>query len=193
VITVDIETTGLLRPETKEPEHQPGIVQIALARLEKVSSEHFVGFTVARKQVWLVNPEKPVWEPDAIKVHGITPDKVADAPTLFAIYPELCEWFLGADKWVGFNNEFDRKVLFYALARLSLEGRFPWPPDDIDIMKIAKPILNIAGKRDIKHPNLTECHQQLTGEGFDGAHDALADVLATVRCLNRLVSEGYIW
>lgn len=193
MIVVDAETTGLLKPDTKDPEQQPGIVQIALAKVEPIHGKISNGFTVIDAKSWLVNPEKPVWDPDSIKVHGITPDKVVDAPTLFTIYPELVEWFLGQNIWIGFNNEFDRKVLFYALARLSLEARFPWPSMDWDIMKIAKPVLNIAGKRDIKHPNLVECHLELTGVNYADAHNALADVMATVACLDKLAEQGYVW
>lgn len=39
---------------------------------------------------------------------------------------------------------------------------------------------------------LEELHKKLFGHVFDGAHDALADVSATVRCAKELVAMGYI-
>jgi DNA polymerase-3 subunit epsilon len=193
VILVDVETTGLLAPDTQDPERQPGIVQVAALKLER--RELAGPFTEVDCYYSLINPEKPValWDADAIKVHGITPEMLgADAQSLPAAYPDLCEFFHCSDTWIGFNNEFDRQVLWYQLLRYGKASRFPWPWKDIDVMKVAKPILNIAGKRDVKPPNLMECHTQLTGDGFASAHDALADCRATLRCLNALVEQGYI-
>lgn len=185
MIIVDLETTGLLKPDNKDPALQPGIVQIGLIKLD-------ANYDIERSQSWLVNPEMPI-EEDATKVHGIDGSKVFRAPTLPALHPEICEWFLGELEWVGFNNEFDRKVLYFALARYGLEARFPWPPNDLDVMKLAKPILNLAGKRDIKHPNLTECYAALhEGKTFAGAHDALNDCLATAACIQKLAEMGYV-
>lgn len=184
MIVVDLETTGLLKADNKDPALQPGIVQIGLAKLDE-------DYNVVRSKSWLVNPEMPV-EEDAVKVHGIEGHKLFREPTLPALHPEICEWFLGEGEWVGFNNEFDRKVLYFALAKYSLEARFPWPPHDLDVMKLAKPILNIAGKRDIKHPSLIECHMALFGEAYCGAHDALSDCTATAACLAKLAEMGYV-
>ena len=43
-----------------------------------------------------------------------------------------------------------------------------------------------GGKQGFKSPKLSELHQVLFGEGFENAHDALADVRATVRCFWKL-------
>lgn len=43
-----------------------------------------------------------------------------------------------------------------------------------------------------KWPKLSELHQKLFGEGFDDAHDALADVKATGRCFFGLKERGLI-
>lgn len=43
-----------------------------------------------------------------------------------------------------------------------------------------------------KWPKLQELHQWLFGEGFDGAHDAMADVDATARCFMELRKRGLI-
>ena len=51
--------------------------------------------------------------------------------------------------------------------------------------------LNKWGKP-TKWPNLQELHIKCFGEGFDGAHDALADVKATVRCFLHLKAKGII-
>ena len=43
-----------------------------------------------------------------------------------------------------------------------------------------------GGKQGFKSPKLSELHQVMFGEGFENAHDALADVRATVRCFWKL-------
>ena len=49
---------------------------------------------------------------------------------------------------------------------------------------------NKAGR--VKWPKLVELHEHLFGEGFDGAHDAYADITATKRCFFELVDRGII-
>ena len=49
---------------------------------------------------------------------------------------------------------------------------------------------NKAGRP--KWPKLTELHEHLFGESFDGAHDAYADITATKRCFFELVDRGVI-
>lgn len=43
-----------------------------------------------------------------------------------------------------------------------------------------------------KWPKLTELHTSLFGESFEGAHDAMADVIATRRCYYELSKRGII-
>lgn len=43
-----------------------------------------------------------------------------------------------------------------------------------------------------KWPTLAELHQVLFGKGFDGAHDAGADIAATMKCFYELVRLGVI-
>lgn len=49
---------------------------------------------------------------------------------------------------------------------------------------------NKAGRP--KWPKLTELHTHLFGEGFDGAHDAYADISATKKCFFELVNREVI-
>lgn len=50
----------------------------------------------------------------------------------------------------------------------------------------------IVNSKGYKWPTLTELHEKLFGEGFDGAHDALADVRATARCFVELYKKQKI-
>ena len=43
-----------------------------------------------------------------------------------------------------------------------------------------------------KFPKLNELYKKIHGEWFSGAHDAMVDVEATLKCLAHLVSKGVI-
>jgi DNA polymerase III epsilon subunit-like protein len=183
MIIVDFETTGLLS-SNPNPEAQPGIVQIGLIELDAEWRE-------TNEQCVLINPEKAI-EPDAARTHGITSQNVAGAPTLVALLPDLADIFRRHTTWVGFNNSFDRNVLWHQLLRYNWGQRFPWPSRDLDIMKVSRDVVNIAGKQDVKYPKLEELHHHLFGTKFDMAHDAMADCQATLRCARKLVEMGYL-
>jgi len=50
----------------------------------------------------------------------------------------------------------------------------------------------INGPYGFKYPKLTELHQKLFNTRFDGAHDALADITATVKCFWEMKKRGLI-
>jgi DNA polymerase III epsilon subunit-like protein len=172
---------------------QPGICQIGAVKLEK----RFVAVLHASlkdgiqdptmEERWvetssfytLVNPETSKWEDGAVKTHGITPEQVKDAPTFFEIGPALSRFALGCDTWAGFNCKFDQDVIWYQLLKYGLERRFPWPPNEIDVMKVAGRMMEQQGKRGTKNPKLSEAYEHFFGKTFEGAHDALADIRAT--------------
>ncbi len=187
MILVDFETTDLLNKFSDDPDQQPGIVEIGLIELDgKWNTVHEYCFRV--------NPEKQPHQfaAKAVEAHGIKPGDVYGEPSLTALLPQLAAIFRPHDRWIGFNNEFDKKVLNWQLLRYGWGMRFPWPSIDVDIMKIGKDVANIQGKQDIKFPKLMELHQFLFGEGFQGAHGALADCQATARCGKELYNRGII-
>jgi DNA polymerase III epsilon subunit-like protein len=181
MIIVDLETTDLLDFSTQDPTKQPGIVQVGLIEITRSWELH-------KEHKWLVNPEIPasLWHESAIKTHGIKPEDVVNAPTLPGILPTLAAIFRAHDTWVGYNNPFDRQVLYHQVCRYGWQWRFPWPSRDTDIMAIGKDVCNIAGKQGVKAPKLVELHSHLFGVSFDGAHDAMEDCRATLRCGQKL-------
>ena len=59
-------------------------------------------------------------------------------------------------------------------------------------MKSSTNYCKLPGKKGFKSPRLAELHQILFGEGFDNAHNALADVEATARCFWELKKRGVL-
>lgn len=165
---IDFETTGLVKEGNNDFLVQPGICQIGAVRDDGMEFSTFI------------NPEVARWEEGAMKVHGITPDSVQGAPTFFAIFPKFAAFVTGCDTWGGYNTKFDKDVLWYQLLRYGFERSFPWPVNDLDVMKSASQRMAMEGKRGTKRPKLVEIYEHLFSEPFE-AHDALADIRATYR------------
>jgi DNA polymerase III epsilon subunit-like protein len=184
MIAIDFETTGLLKGDTDDPKRQPGICQIGLVILNS-------DWTVVGEYETLVNPEMAI-EPGAAAAHGITDAMLRGAPTFAEAFWDLIGFARSRRYWVGYNNEFDRKVLYHQLRRYGLEMKYPWPCSDIDVMKVGGDLMQMQGKRGAKFPKLIELHQALFGEAFGGAHNALKDIKATVRCGRELKERGLL-
>ena len=106
-----------------------------------------------------------------------------------------------ADLVVGHNFDFDWKYAVHLLERnmddLSDEARSAFYLDlpnhctmkDKNVVKFCG-LKNKVGRA--KWPKLIELHEILFGKGFDGAHDAFADITATRDCFFELVRREII-
>ena len=82
------------------------------------------------------------------------------------------------------NMNYDRNVLGAELIRAGMKaGR---RNRRICTMEQSTELCKIPGAYGFKWPKLEELHSYLFGKTFDNAHDALADVRATARCLFEL-------
>jgi DNA polymerase-3 subunit epsilon len=132
-IVLDTETTGL------DPGEGHRIVEVACIELM-----HHV--PTGRKFHRYVNPERDMPE-DALTVHGITSEFLASQPPFAEIVDELLA-FIGSDRLVIHNAEFDLAFLNAELARLHREAvgcpfvdtlglarvRFPGAPASLDAL-----------------------------------------------------------
>lgn len=187
VVAFDLESTGMLRDGSPRWQDQPGITQIGASRLvyrDGLLDAGDHGWRIESTYTTYIDPELPPerWEPGAIEKTGIGPDTVKDAPNLLMAHAELAEFFRGATHAITFNGEwFDYTLLNYQLQRYGLDKLFPWPPCHIDLMKQAATWAGIQGKRGEKKPTLEELYEIVVGHKFDNAHDAGADIEATVQ------------
>ena len=106
-----------------------------------------------------------------------------------------------ADLVVGHNFDFDWKYAMHLLERnmddLSDEARSAFYLDlpnyctmkDKNVVKFCG-LKNKVGRA--KWPKLIELHEILFGKGFDGAHDAFADITATKDCFFELIKREII-
>jgi len=157
LVVFDLEATGLNKQSDR-------IVSMALVRYEPDGSSEKVNY--------LINPTVPIPE-ETTAIHGITDEDVADAPT-FAEMAEIIErHFAGADL-AGYN------ILGYDIGLLTKEFSRANRPFSIEGRRVldAQRIFFRNEPRDLSAALRFFC-----GDTHDQSHDALGDVLATIRVL----------
>ncbi len=159
LIFFDIESTGLnvLRDR---------IVQLALIRY------HADGSPFTEKE-YLINPGIPI-SPEAMAVHGITPEDVAGKPSFADLADEIFA-FIGDSDLAGYNsNRFDVPLLMEEFARAGIDF-------DIDNRRTLD-VQRIFYKMEPR--TLSAAYTFYCDKTMENAHDALADVRATVAVLD---------
>ena len=159
----DLETTGINVSKDR-------IVEICILKVNPDASRE--------SKTWLVNPEMPIPK-ESTEVHGITDEKVKNAPTFKEIAPKILEMIAGSDLG-GFNsNRFDVPLLAEELLRAGL---------DFDLSKF-----KLVDAQTIYHKmeprNLTAAYQLYCKKDLENAHSAEADVLATFEVLDAQVGH----
>lgn len=187
ILYYDTETTGTYDFKLP-PEHesQPDMVQLGLLLQDDCRE--------IAKVSMLVVPGKDV-SPGAEAVHGISSAYAKQ----FGVHPLVALWTfhalaLRADTLVAYNNQFDDGILRRAYSQFTSMNY-----TDVDkithrcCMKAATPLCKLPGGRNgqYKWPKLEEAYKILVDPaGFDGAHDALADVMATAAVWEKIVGMG---
>lgn len=158
IVFFDIESTGLNVLKDR-------IIQIALIK-------YFADGRNPEEREYLVNPLIPI-SAEAMQVHGITPDMIKDKQPFSSIAQEVAN-FIGDADLAGYNSDrFDLPMLTEELHRCDIELN-PEERRTIDVQKIFYKM----EPRTLKAAFKVYCSKEL-----EGAHDALADVRATVEVL----------
>ena len=158
IVFFDIESTGLNVIRDR-------IVQIALIKFSPGKDE-------PEELEMLINPGIPISK-EAMEVHGITAQDVANKPTFHQVAPKL-EQFIGDSDLAGYNsNRFDIPMLMEEFARVGIDLDIS-NRNTIDVQRIFYKM----EPRTLKAALRYFCQKEL-----EGAHDALADVRATVDVL----------
>jgi DNA polymerase-3 subunit epsilon len=159
LIFFDIESTGLNVIRDR-------IIQLAMIRYHKDGSP-------AIEKTYLINPGIPI-SPEAMAVHGITAQDVANKPPFTALAKEIFD-FIGDADLAGYNsNRFDIPVLMEEFARAGIDF-------DIDQRRTVD-VQRIFYKMEPR--TLSAAYQFYCGKTSAKAHDALEDVRATIEVLD---------
>ena len=154
----DVESTGLSVVKDR-------ILQIAIIKYHKNGNP-------PAELSMMINPGIPISE-EAMNVHGITPKMLSNKPTFQQVARQLFD-FIGNSDLAGYNsNRFDVPMLMEEFARVGIELDMS-RRRTIDVQRIFYKMEPRTLRAALKY---------YTGKKIENAHDALADVRATVDVL----------
>lgn len=159
IVFFDIESTGLNVIRDR-------IIQLAMIK-------YHCNQEPPAERTYLINPGIPI-SAEAMAVHGITPQDVANKPTFRMLAREIFD-FIGDADLAGYNsNRFDIPVLMEEFARAGLDF-------DVDNRRTidVQRIFYKMEPRTLAAAYQFYCQKQITN-----AHDAMEDVRATVAVLD---------
>ncbi|WP_230281387.1 3'-5' exonuclease [Croceicoccus sp. Ery15] len=176
IIFFDVETTGLSRTTDR-------VVQIAWVLTDRRGN-------ISSKQNLVVKPEGYTIPAQASAIHGIdTQSALRFGKSAFEVLSSFAADAKKADIVVGHNVAFDLGIAGADLRRHAIDLSFN---DKVQICTMRSStgwcrIPKTNGLPGYKFPRLEELHYRLFGHDFEHAHDAMADVLATMRCFYELI------
>ncbi|MCY0092821.1 DNA polymerase III subunit epsilon [Hoeflea ulvae] len=152
-IVFDTETTGLSNQSDR-------IIEIGCIELENQ-------FPTGRTLHLFINPDGCKVHPDALAVHGITDDFLADKPLFSAVADQIADFFEGAH-YVAHNASFDMGFLNAEYKRI---GRPAISPD------LVIDTLSLARRRHPMGPNSLDalCRRYGIDNSHRNKHGALLD------------------
>jgi DNA polymerase III epsilon subunit-like protein len=184
IVCFDTETTGL----DVQKEH---IIQLSLVKFDTETWEQ----TDARD--WYILPEGPFTIPaEAEAVHHISKSFLLEnGVSLRSVYDELIAFTNGCDMLSYNGNGYDAPILYYNLKRIG--KTFDFNRTWYDALLLER--IHTAGMTDPEtgekvHNNLTSAYTRYYGHPFEGAHNSLDDVLATIAVFKaQVAAHGWEW
>lgn len=179
----DTETTGLVMNASMASDQLPEIIEFygLMADIDtgqKISDLHR-----------LIRPKNPLImeykdtkkkRKTITQITGIDNEMLEFQPPFFKVAPLILAMIEEAPVVIAQNASFDVEMVNLEAARL---GRVvKWPP----VLCTIEQSVHYKGYR----LNLADLHEFLTGERFDGAHRARADVDAMLRCCVAMRKRG---
>jgi exodeoxyribonuclease X len=159
LIVLDTETTGLTAPI--------GVVELAWARIN-------MEMEVIDEFDTLVNPERDI-EPGAFRVHGISQEDVAGAPTLKQVIAPLAGRPVVV---IGHNISFDLRIVGGHLDVVA----------DVCTLALSRQYLRGTPERPLLNHKLTTVREFLGLPCLD-AHRALGDTHTSLNVLRRILHD----
>ena len=187
ICVFDTETTGFpVREWTLE--QQPYIVQFSAIVGEIDENKNY---RELERYNFLIKPRIPI-PFSSSQVHGIYDKDVENAPYIEEKMDEIMRILNSVDVVSGHNISFDEEIIGYELDRLGRTGDYT-PNQVICTMRGSTQYCKLQGRGvSFKPPRLAELHKFLFDEWFEGAHDAMIDVEATMRSFVELVKRDVI-
>lgn len=182
IFVYDTETTWFINKKDSSLNSQPKIVQFAWILWEIKNWD----FIEEKRVNILINPKTPI-PFQASQVHHLYDIDVKNAPFIENVIDEIIWYINEPDITIWHNIEYDETMIKIELKRLEKEYKYS-PKQVICTMKTTIDFCSIRWNWiRFKYPKLWELHKKIFWEYFVGAHDAMTDVEATLRCFLELV------
>ena len=185
LVCFDTETTGL----DVQKEH---IIQLSLVKFDTET------WQVVDQRDWYILPEGEFEIPaEAEAVHHISKAFLLEnGVSLRSIYDDFIAFTQGCDMLSYNGNGYDAPLLHYNLKRLGLdfdfEGRTWYDALSLERVHMEGKIDPATGER--YHCNLTATYTRYYGHPFEGAHNSLDDVMATIEVFKaQVAAHGWEW
>lgn len=185
LVCFDTETTGL-------DVQRDNIIQLSLVKVDTDTWE-----TIDTRD-WYILPEHDFTIPaEAEAVHHISKQFLQEhGVSLRSVYDDL-QTFIGSNNMLSYNgNGFDAPILYYNLEaigkKLDFDGRIWYDALQLERIHMEGKIDPATGER--YHCNLTATYTRYYGHPFEGAHNSLDDVMATIEVFRAQVeAHGWEW
>ena len=158
IVFFDIESTGLNIMRDR-------IVQIALIKM-------FPGDKEPEEAELMLDPEVPISK-ESMAIHGITEEMIKGKPTFKAVAQRIYDWIGDADLGGYNSNRFDIPMLMEEFARAGLDFEI----SNRRLIDVQRVFYRMEPR------TLKAAYKKFCGKDLENAHNALADVRATVDVL----------
>ncbi|MBO4250130.1 MAG: 3'-5' exonuclease [Paludibacteraceae bacterium] len=184
LVCFDTETTGL----DVQKEH---IIQLSLVKFDTET------WQVLDQRDWYILPECDFTIPaEAEAVHHISKSFLQEhGVSLRSVYEDLMAFTNGCDMLSYNGNGYDAPILYYNLKRLGLTFDFnrTWY-DALLLERIHTTGMTDPATGEKVHNNLTAAYTRYYGHPFEGAHNSLDDVMATIEVFKaQVAAHGWEW
>jgi len=174
----DTETTGLpknWKAPVTDLNNWPRLVQIAWVFTDKTG-------TVLDKSGYIIKPEGFTIPIEASNVHRITNERANhEGVAIEKVLRLFNDYVAESDYIIAHNISFDEKIIGAEFIRKGISTNFN-SKTKLCTMRSSTNFCKIPGPYGYKWPKLSELHTKLFGMDFEEAHDAAADINATVKC-----------
>ena len=202
ILFLDTETTGKLDFNASHiSPNQPDLVQLAACLFDERSGLILGSMNTIISPYPNADATKPLLfkiSPEVSGIHGISQAQAikfgVPRRTALSLFNFFCR---SAEAICAHNKEFDKTVMLSAYHREEVPHRMEHLKEQCT-MKAATPILKLpkpfkATKADpYKWPSLMECYKHFFNVEFEGAHNAMNDVMAMVKVWIELRKIGAI-
>lgn len=142
----------------------------------------------------IIRPDGRTIEPGAQKVHNI-PVELADNVGISEgiVAQTFLELVDNADVIIAHNMNFDFQIMLGMMHRCEESDKILQAAEKYCTMLGTTDLCKLPGRfGNYKWPKLQELHKFLFGKFFVGAHDAMFDIKATMKCFYELKKRGWI-